>query len=130
MESAGVVRRGHKQKADVLSQRPGGENVQAGKVKTMGGQLALGGVAGYRVSDLCVVYTLAMPVRSDTERDRPIGGVLVDGSIFLISHLVAVVLELLPKRAEFRPGFVARGAGHTVLAGERRDGVHVAFWDR
>src|SRR5215472_5146204 len=86
----------------------------------MGGQLAFGGRAGSRVRDVSVVHALAMPVRSDTEGDWPIRWVLVDGSVALISHLVAVVLELLPKRAELRPGLVARRTGHAVLACERR----------
>src|SRR6516225_1727708 len=120
MESAGVVRRGHKQKANVLSKRPGGKNVQAGKVKTMGDQPAFVRGAGSRVRDVRVVHAFAMPVRSNTEGDRPIRGVLVDGGIAFISHLISVVLELLPKRAEPRPNFVARGAGHAVLACERR----------
>src|ERR1700752_3833487 len=95
----------------------------------MGGQLALGRGGGSRVGDVCVVHTLAMPVRSEAEGDRPVGWVLVDGSIPFVSHLISVVLELLPKRAELRPNFVARRAGHAVLPGERRDGMPVAFWD-
>src|SRR5215472_11070544 len=61
-----------------------------------------------------------MPVRGDAEGHGPIRRVLVDGSIFLISQLIAVVLELLPKRAELRPGLVARRARHAVLACEGR----------
>src|SRR5256884_173703 len=79
MKRTVVLRSRHKQKADVLSERPGGQNVQAPNVKTMGGQPALGGDAGWeRVSDVCVVHALAMPVRGDAERYRPIGWVLVD----------------------------------------------------
>src|SRR5207244_1469767 len=56
MKRTVVLRSRHKQKADVLSERPGGENVQAPNVKTMGGQPALGGGAGWeRVGMACTL---------------------------------------------------------------------------
>src|SRR5205807_2418392 len=91
MKRTVVLRSRHKQKADVLSERPGGENVQAPNVKTMGGQPALGGGAGWeRVSDVCVVHALAMPVRGDAERYRPIDrkSTRLNSSHLVISYAV------------------------------------------
>src|SRR5215469_7992717 len=104
--------------------------IQAAPIESVSGDLGLHRGSGRRAVNANAIGAFAMPVRGDTEGYRPIGRVLVDGSIFLISHLIAVVLELLPKWAEFRPSFVTRGARHAVLPRKGRDRAHPRCWDR
>ena len=54
------------------------------------------------------VRTLTMPVRSDSQRDGPVGRILPYRRIAVVHQLVAVVLESLAKDIELRPRFVTR----------------------
>src|ERR1700704_490723 len=92
----------------------------------MGGQLPLSSYAPCgRVCNVGAVYALAMPVRSDTKGDWPVRRLLKNGSVAVVHHLVAVVLECLAKVIQFGPSLVTGRTGHTVLACERGDGTEV-----
>ena len=65
-------------------------------------------------------------MRNNAEGDRPVRRILPDRSIPIIHQLIAVVLELLAKVVEHRPGFVAGGAAQTIFARESGKGVRVA----
>src|SRR5215472_1918856 len=130
VEGTGVVRRWQNVKRNVFGQRACGMEIQAAPVKSLGVDLRLHSGSGRCAVYANAVCAFAMPVRGDAECYRLISRMLIDGSVALISHLVAVVLELLPIRTELRPGFMARRAGHAVLSRECRDSVHVAFGNR
>jgi len=46
---------------------------------------------------------------------------LIDGGIAIVTHLIAIVFELLSEWTELGPSFVARRARHTVLTSEGRN---------
>ena len=86
----------------------------------MGSDLTLGSHRPVRAIDVCAVLAFAMPDRGDAESDWPVGGILEDGSVAIVAHLVAVVFEGLAKRAQLRPRFVARRARHSIFSCEGR----------
>src|SRR6266446_1175003 len=116
----------HEEEADVLGQRSGGQNVHAGKIEPVGREPSFGRAIGRGIEDVRTVRTHTMPLRRHAKRHRPISRLLKDGSVAIIPHLVAVVLERLAKVVQLGPGFVTRRTWHAVLPRESRDGVNLA----
>src|SRR6266850_7857413 len=85
----------HEEEADVLGQRSGGQNVHTGKIETVGCKPPFGRAIGRGIEDVRTVRTHTMPVRRHAKRHRPISRLLKDGSVAIVPHLVAVVLERL-----------------------------------
>src|ERR1700682_1874597 len=81
------------------------------------------GWAGWIV-DSGAILALAVPGRRDAEGYGPVRRLLEDGSVALIPHLIAVVLERLAERTKFRPRFVTRRARHPILSCERWKGIN------
>src|ERR1700687_3878292 len=104
--------------------------VQTGPVESMSGDLGFVSAGAVRAIDLGLVDALAVPLRRDAEGHRPIGRLLKDGSVSVVSHLVSVVFELLSEGAEFRPRFMARRARHSVLSCECRKSARRAAIDQ
>src|ERR1700693_1956389 len=73
-----------------------------------------------RSIDLRSVGVFTVPNRSDAEGHRPVGRVLIDGGISIISKLIAVILKGLAERTQHRPRLMARGARQPIFARERR----------
>src|SRR5579864_2629409 len=93
--------------------------VQPAQVKTRGGH----------PSDPCPLVdrdlpcTYAVPDWRNTERYWPVPRILPDRGIPVVHELVAVVLELLAKIVQHRPGLMTGRAAQTVLPGKRWKGV-------
>ena len=114
---------GTNKKEIFLSSVPPGKDIEAANVKTVGGDLLL---SGRGLVDGHLVGAFAVPLGRDAHGDRPVAVVLPDRSIPIIHQLVAVVLELLAKVVEHRPGFVAGGAAQAIFSREGGKGVRVA----
>src|SRR6266446_8194903 len=119
----------HQQEADVLCQRSGGQNVHTGKIKPVGREPPFDRATGRGIADVRAVHTLAMPLRCHAKGHRPIRRLLEDGSVAIIPHLVAVVLERLTKVVQLGPGFVTGRTRHAVLPCKSRDGMNLACRD-
>ena len=86
--------------------------------------------ATYSVVHSNAICALSMPERRDAERHRPIAGVLVDGGIPVVAHLIAVVFECLPEGTEHRPAEVARGTRHPIFTRECRERANLGSRER
>src|ERR1017187_5992779 len=75
--------------------------------------------------NLGAVFVLAVPSWGDAESHRPVCRLLVDGSVSVIHHLVAVIFERLTKRTQHGPSLVAGRTGHTVLSSKSRKRPYV-----
>src|SRR5882762_4739861 len=93
----------HEEEADVLGQRSGGQNVHAGKIEPVGREPSLNGSPRSLIGYIGAIHTLAMPLRRHAKRHRPISRLLKDGSVAIVPHLVAVVLERLAKVVQLGP---------------------------
>src|SRR6266403_1866174 len=123
VECSHIVRGRHQKEADVFCQCACGEDVHAGKIETMCGELALCGESGRGIGDVSAVDAFAVPIGSDTKGDRPVRRLLKNGSVAVVHHLVAVIFEGLPKIVELGPRFMTSRAAHAVFTSKGRDGA-------
>src|SRR5580704_2976055 len=118
MEGSGVVRRRQNIKREVFGKRSPGVEVQPAPIESLSGYLGFVSAGTVRTIHLRFVRALTMPNRRYAESHRPVSRLLENGGVSLVSHLIAVVFELLAERTQHWPSFVTRGAGHTVLPGK------------
>src|SRR6266403_3714988 len=113
VEGSEFIRRWNEQETDVLGQGPTRQYVQAGIVKTR--RLY---ICNRAIVQRHMIGGFHMPIRGGSEGNRPVGCLLEDRGIAIVSQLVSVVLELLPERAQLRPCFVARRARQAIFSCE------------
>src|SRR5205823_14677428 len=117
MEGASFIGCGNQLEGDVLFQRAGAQDVEAAVVKAAEGQPAQAGRASRRViSDF--VGAFAVPEWRHAEGDWPIRRILPYRRIAVVHQLIAVILELLSKVIQHRPGLVARRTSQPIFSGE------------
>src|SRR5580692_13050993 len=102
----------------IIRESSGGVEIQTTPVKSVGRDGRFVSAESVRSIHLHLVGAFTMPDRRDTERNGPVSRLLKDGGIAIVSHLVSVVFELLPKRAQLRPRLMARGTWHAVFSCE------------
>ena len=93
----------------------------AGVVGTAAAATVVTAVTAVTAVDPHFVGADAMPERNDAEGDRPVPGILPNGSIAVVHELVAVVLEFLAEEIEHGPTFMTGGATQAVLPGKGRE---------
>src|SRR5438477_4570919 len=80
VERSRLVRRGHEQEADVLCQRSSRQDVQPRIVKTVRCNLSLSRVRPKGTVNRHSIGAFPVPLRRGSERHRPLGWLLKDGS--------------------------------------------------
>src|ERR1700676_2326613 len=102
---------------NILLQSAAGMEVETAEIETRRGDPLLDLAAFSAGVDGNFAGADPMPDRKDTERYRPVSGILPDRSIALVHELVAVVFEFLAKVIQHGPTFMTGRTAEAVLPG-------------
>src|SRR5438128_1530565 len=72
-----------------------------------------------------MAQALVVPVRCDSDRNRPDRCVLPDWSLPVLTELVTFIFEFLAETVQLWPSLMARRARQAIFSGESRYGLSV-----
>ena len=93
-------------------QRPDEQQVHSGQIESVLRDRSLDGAAGWIAADgvdRLMRRAFQMPLGRGSDGGRPIGRGLPDGSVSVVTELVAVIAEFLPEAIELGPCGVTGG---------------------
>src|ERR1700686_1927175 len=120
VEGGGGIGRREDIEGNILFQRAAGVEVETAEIETRRGDPLLDLAAFSAGVDGNFAGAYPMPDRQDTERYRPVSGILPDRSIALVHELVAVVFELLAEVIQHGPTFMTGRTAQAVFSSEGR----------